>query len=257
MNDCGLVSVIIPAYNSGKFLMETINSVRAQTYQNWETIIVDDCSTDNTHSVVNKLMKDDSRIRYCRLEKHSGAAEARNKALRMAQGRWIAFLDSDDLWLPEKLEHQLGFMKKYGYAFSYHSYTECDENGNSKNIRVSGPKKISRRGMLAFCWPGCLTVMYDRDTVGLIQIENIKRNNDYAMWLKISLTADCYLLNEELAIYRRIQSRSIGSMLELIGWHYRLFRSAEHYHTVSSCLLTLLNIFCGLYKKIRYVRGKQ
>lgn len=256
MTDYGLVSVIMPSYNSGRFITKTINSVRTQTYTNWEIIIVDDCSTDNTRMIINELMKDDPRIRYYRLEKNSGAAVARNKALRMAQGRWIAFLDSDDLWLPEKLEHQLAFMKEHDYSFSYHSYTECDENGNSRNIRISGPNKIGRRGMLAFCWPGCLTVVYNRDTVGLIQIEDIRKNNDYAMWLKVSRTADCYLLNEELAIYRRRQIRSIYRLPELIGWHYRLFRKAEHYDTVSSCLLTMLNIICGLYKKVRYVSGK-
>lgn len=256
MTDYGLVSVIMPSYNSGMFITETINSIRNQTYQNWEIIIVDDCSTDNTRMIINELMKTDSRIRYYRLEKNCGAAVARNTALRMAQGRWIAFLDSDDLWLPKKLEHQLAFMEEHDYSFSYHNYTECDKNGKPGTILISGPNKISRMGMMAFCWPGCLTVIYNRDAVGLIQIEDIRRNNDYAIWLKVSLKADCYILNENLAIYRRRQNLSIYSLPELICWQYRLFRIAEQYDTVSSCLLTMLNIICGLYKKIRYVKRK-
>ena len=124
-----LVSIIMPSFNTGKFIKETIDSVINQTYRNWELIIIDDCSTDNTNEVVKKI--NDSRIIYLKNEVNSGAAVSRNKALREAKGRWIAFLDSDDLWKNDKLEKQINFMKKNNYYFSYTDYIEIDENGNS------------------------------------------------------------------------------------------------------------------------------
>lgn len=147
-----------------------------ETYTNWELIIVDDCSTDSTDEVLETIK--DSRIRYFKNDKNSGAAVSRNKALREAKGQWIAFLDSDDLWMPEKLEKQIYFMESNGYAFSYTSYEEIDIEGNKTGIRVTGPKKITKTGMFNYCWPGCLTVMYDAMKVGIIQIEDIKKNND-------------------------------------------------------------------------------
>ena len=111
-----LVSVIMPSFNTAKFISETIESVLAQTYANWELIIVDDCSTDNTDEVVKPFLTD-KRIKYLKNKKNSGAAVSRNYALREAKGKWIAFLDSDDLWLPEKLEKQIAFMKKNNYMF--------------------------------------------------------------------------------------------------------------------------------------------
>ena len=193
-----LVSIIMPSYNTAKFISETIDSVLTQTYTNWELIIVDDCSTDNTDEVVKSFLSDD-RIKYIKNEKNSGAAFSRNRALREAKGKWIAFLDSDDLWLPEKLEKQISFMKKNDYHFSYTNYIEIDENSEANGRRVTGPKKISRHGMYNYCWMGCLTVMYNAETVGLIQIADIKKNNDYAMWLKACKKADCYLLDEPLS----------------------------------------------------------
>lgn len=123
-----------------------------ETYTNWELIIVDDCSTDSTDEVLETIK--DSRIRYFKNDKNSGAAVSRNKALREAKGQWIAFLDSDDLWMPEKLEKQIYFMESNGYAFSYTSYEEIDIEGNKTGIRVTGPKKITKTGMFNYCWPG-------------------------------------------------------------------------------------------------------
>ena len=179
----GLVSIIMPYYNTAAYIKESIQSVLNQTYTNWELLIVDDCSTDSTDEVLETIK--DSRIRYFKNDKNSGAAVSRNKALREARGQWIAFLDSDDLWMPEKLEKQIYFMETNSYAFSYTNYEEIDADGNKTGVKVSGPKKITKTGMFNYCWPGCLTVMYDAMKVGLIQIEDIKKNNDYAMWLKV------------------------------------------------------------------------
>lgn len=253
MND--LVSIIMPSYNTANYISETIESVLAQTYTNWELIIVDDCSVDDTDEAVKKYLRD-SRIHYIKNEVNSGAAVSRNCALREAKGRWIAFLDSDDLWLPEKLEKQIAFMGKNGYAFSYTDYEEIDADGIGRGVTVTGPKRISKSGMHRYCWPGCLTVMYDAKRVGLIQINSIKKNNDYAMWLKVCEKADCYLLNEVLAQYRRgrVGSISTQSVKTMVAWHYKLFREAENQSAIHSAFSTVRNMLFGLYKKCRYVK---
>lgn len=250
-----LVSIIMPSYNTAKYIAETIQSVLAQSYKNWELLIVDDCSTDETDDVVRPYLTDE-RIRYLKNEKNSGAAVSRNRALREAKGKWIAFLDSDDLWLPEKLGKQINFMEKNGYHFSYTNYAEIDTEDNRNGITVTGPKKITKAGFFNYCWPGCLTVMYDAEAIGLIQIADIKKNNDYAMWLKVCKKADCYLLNEELGLYRRgrVGSVSTQSIKTMIGWHYKLYREAEGQNPVAAVFNTGRNLMFGFYKKKRYVK---
>ena len=252
--EAGLVSIIMPSYNTASFIEETIQSVLNQTYTNWELIIVDDCSTDNTDEVLENIK--DSRIRYFKNDKNSGAAVSRNKALREAKGQWIAYLDSDDLWMPEKLEKQIHFMETNGYVFSYTNYEEIDVNGNKTGVSITGPKKITKTGMFNYCWPGCLTVMFDANKIGLIQIEDIKKNNDYAMWLKVCRKADCFLLDETLGQYRkgRIGSVSTHSIKTMIGWHYKLYHEAECMGKIESLYNTGRNLIFGFYKKKRYVK---
>lgn len=246
-----LVSIIMPSYNTGKFIGETINSVIDQTYINWELIIVDDCSSDNTDEIVKNIK--DSRIVYLKNEKNMGAAVSRNRALREAKGKWIAFLDSDDLWKENKLEKQIKFMKDNNYYFTYTNYIEIDENGNQNGKKITGPKRITKIGMFNYCWPGCLTVMYDAEKIGLIQIEDIKKNNDYAIWLKVCKKVDCYLLDESLAMYRKRRgSISSYSYTVLIKWHYKLYRDAEHQNIICSLFNTFRNIVFGIYKKVRF-----
>ncbi len=250
-----LVSIIMPSYNTSRFIEETINSVLSQTYSDWELLIVDDCSSDDTDDVVQPFLAD-GRIRYLKNERNSGAAVSRNRALREARGKWIAFLDSDDLWMPEKLEKQIEFMKKNGYHFSYTNYAEINVDGKRNGISVTGPKKITKTGFFNYCWPGCLTVMYDAEAIGLIQIADIKKNNDYAMWLKVCQNADCYLLDEELALYRRgrVGSVSTHSIKTLIGWHYKLWHEAEGQNKAVAFFDTVRNMIFGYYKKKRYVQ---
>lgn len=253
MND--LVSIIMPSYNTAEYIREAIESVKAQSYTNWELLIVDDFSSDNTDEVVKSFLTD-VRIHYLKNNTNKGAAFSRNRALREAKGRWIAFLDSDDLWYPEKLEKQIHFMTDYGHYFSYTNYEEIDANGTKCGIKITGPKRITKRKMYNYCWPGCLTVVYDADKIGLIQIENIKKNNDYAMWLKIIRKADCYLLNEGLALYRRGRAGSISThkYVDLVKWHYKMFRYCEKQNVIMSMINTARNIVFGIIKKIYYVK---
>ena len=252
MND--LVSIITPSYNTARFLRETIESVLSQTYANWEMLIVDDCSTDDTDAVVASFA--DERIRFFKNERNCGAACSRNFALREARGRWIAFLDSDDLWLPDKLEKQIRFMEENGYAFSYTNYVEMDEDGNRLPTMWTGPRKIGRSRMKLFNFMGCLTVMYDRDVIGLLQIADLKKRNDYALWIRASEKAAAYLLPETLAVYRVRSGGSITnrsqSPLRLVKYHYALWRTGEKKNPVAALFLTAVNLVFGFLKKYFY-----
>lgn len=246
-----LVSIIMPSYNTADYIVKTIESVQSQTHTDWELIIVDDCSTDNTDAVVKGYLND-SRIRYIKNEKNSGAAVSRNRALREAKGRWIAFLDSDDLWHPEKLEKQIAFMEQNGYAFTYTDYM-IQLNGQWLPYIYNGPRVVNRRKMYDYCYFSTITVMYDREKVGLVQIADLRKNNDYAMWLQVVEKAKCYRLPEVLSYYIKHEgSVSSGSKLKLIRWHYILFRKGLNKSTVVSVVLTARNLFFGVLKKLRY-----
>lgn len=251
----GLVSIIMPSYNTGVYIKNSIDSILAQTYTNWELIIVDDCSSDNTDEIVGEYLSD-TRIRYLKNEKNSGAAISRNYALREAKGKWIAFLDSDDTWQPEKLERQIRFMCDTGYKFTYTDY-DLQFNGEWTPYVYYGPDVITKRKMKNYCYPSTITIMYDREYVGLIQIESVRKNNDYAMWLKIIEKTPCYRFPQCLSSYiKHDGSISSGSKFKLIKHHYILWRVAEKKSVFSSCILTLRNLFWGVIKKIKYKKSK-
>ncbi|MBQ0054835.1 MAG: glycosyltransferase family 2 protein [Synergistaceae bacterium] len=245
-----LVSVIMPSYNTAEYIGESIKSVFAQTYENWELIIVDDCSTDSTDGIVAGFNSD--KIRYFKNEKNSGAAVSRNKALREAKGRWIAFLDSDDIWEPLKLEKQIRFMEENGYACSFTDYRIC-LNGKWMPYINTAPNIVGKVRLYNYCYFSTITVMYDREKIGLIQIADLRKNNDYAMWLQIVSKSKFYRLPECLSYYiKHNDSVSGGSKYKLIKWHYILFRKGLNKGKVWSALLTVNNLFWGVIKKITY-----
>lgn len=250
----GLVSVIMPSWNTAEYIGESIESVINQTYSNWELLIVDDCSTDNTDEIVAKYLGD-RRIKYFHNNTNSGAALTRNYALREAQGEWIAFLDSDDIWAPEKLDKQLEFMKKYNYYLSYTEYEKIDENDNPLNIYVSGPKVVNKRRMYNYDYIGQLTMIYSSKVFGLIQIKDIKKNNDYAIRLKLFKKAnvEAHLLNENLAKYRvRKKSISHDKLRKKLKSHYDLFHYCDDNNALLALLYSINNMWFGVLKKIRY-----
>lgn len=255
MNDWGLVSIITPTWNCAEYIEETVRSVLAQTYVHWELIIYDDCSTDGTEAVVRPFVEADSKIKYFCNRQNSGAAVTRNHALRVAGGRWVAFLDSDDLWMPQKLERQLRFMVDNQYAFTYHKYVEINESSEETGVLVGGKKVVSKLDMFACCWPGCLSVMYEAEKIGLVQILDVKKNNDTAMWLKIIRKSRCYLLDECLGMYRRRQgSITPPDIRTKIKWHYTLFHEAERQNPVVAVFWMCVNIIGNSYKKLFYVK---
>ena len=245
-----LVSIVMPSYNTASYIGESIRSILAQTYTNWELIVVDDCSTDNTIEIVESF--NDSRIRVIKNDENSGAAISRNYALREARGKWIAFLDSDDKWSPQKLEKQIQFMETNNYAFTFTDYRIC-QNGVWMPYINTGPDVVNRRRMYDYCYFSTITVMYDRDVIGLIQIENLRKNNDYAMWLQAIERSNAYRLPECLSFYiKHDGSVSSGSKAKLIKWHYILFRTGLRLNPILSCILTINNLIHGVWKKIHY-----
>ncbi|TGY42452.1 glycosyltransferase family 2 protein [Clostridium sartagoforme] len=224
-----LISIITPTYNCGKFIEETIESVMKQSYKNWEMIIVDDCSTDNTKEVVDKYTIKDKRIKYHILEQNSGAAVTRTKAMELASGNYIAFLDSDDLWTEDKLSRQLEFMKKNNYAFTCTAYSQIDEAGNSLDKIIKTKDKTDYNGVLLSCPVGNSTVMYNVDKLGKFVVPNIRKRNDDALWLQI-LKKEKYIYGmSDVLMKYRIRNNSISSnKLDLVKYHWKLYREIEH-----------------------------
>ena len=181
----GLISVITPTYNCAKFIGETIESVQAQTYKKWEMIIVDDCSTDNTKEIVALYEKNDERIKYHCLGKNSGAAIARTESMKIAQGEYMAFLDSDDIWVKDKLKKQLTFMQKNDVAFSCTEYEQIDEEGRSLNKVIKTVPRVNYNRLLLDCPVGNSTVMYSVKKMGKFEVPNIRKRNDDALWLQM------------------------------------------------------------------------
>lgn len=250
MENNGLVSIVMPSYNSEKYIKNSVESVLNQTYSNWELLIVDDCSIDKTVEIIKSFK--DERIRLFQNPINSGAAISRNWALREAKGKWIAFLDSDDIWLPNKLEEQLKFMIENNYSFTYTDYRIC-LNGSWENVIHTSPNKINFRKIKKYCYFSTITVIYDANKVGLIQIGDIRKNNDYAMWLKALQKVDAYRYPKCLSYYiKHNDSITSGSKFKLIKWHYVLFKNECGYGKIHSAILTIRNLWYGFWKKIIY-----
>ena len=224
-----LVSIITPTYNCAQFIGETIKSVQGQTYPNWEMIIVDDCSTDNTREIVCAYSAKDARIRYHVLEKNSGAAVARTTAMQAAQGSYMAFLDSDDIWYPEKLEKQLAFMQQTGHAFTCTSYEQMTEDANLLGRVIKSIEKTSYNRLLLDCPVGNSTVMYNVERMGKFRVPNIRKRNDDALWLAM-LKKEPYIWGmPEVLMKYRIRKNSISSnKWKVVKYHWKLYREIEH-----------------------------
>lgn len=220
-------SIITPSYNSSKFFFETISSVYAQTFSDWEMIVVDDCSSDNSVEIIQGFVTQDSRIKLIQLQKNSGAAVARNKAIEVAKGRYIAFLDSDDLWLPGKLEKQLAFMQSNNVPFSYTAYDKVDENGRVFG-HIGVPERVSYSDLLKTCSIGCLTAMYDTEYFGKVYMPINTKREDFATWLQLLKKVDyAYGLNETLAQYRVYQNQTSAKKVKMAKENWHLYREIE------------------------------
>ncbi len=222
-----LISIITPAHNCSQFISETIYSVMSQSFSDWELIVVDDCSSDDSVEIIQSFVDRDSRIKLIELNENSGAAVARNIAIEAAKGRYIAFLDSDDLWFPDKLEKQLAFMNKHNYPFTYTAYEKVDEKGRLFG-KVGVPGKVSYPDLLKMCSVGCLTAMYDMEYFGKVYMPLIRKRQDLGLWLKLlKMTSCAYGLEEPLAQYR-VRTDSISSnKASAARYTWRLYRDVE------------------------------
>lgn len=209
MQNYGLVSIITPSYNCADYISETIESIQSQTYGNWELLITDDCSTDNSREVIERYALSDPRIKLMKLPENSGAGVARNNSIREAKGRFIAFCDSDDRWYPAKLERQLSFMVKNGHAFTYTSYMTCEENGEISGIVVCR-RRETLSSMMRDDKIGCLTAIYDIEKVGKVYMPDLRKRQDWALKLKVlSICGEAHGIKEPLALYR-LRSNSLS-----------------------------------------------
>lgn len=242
------VSIIMPTYNCGRYIQEAIDSVRNQSFSNWELIVIDDCSLDDTASIMRKYQEKDPRIYYECFSKNQGPAAARTRALQLAAGRYVAFLDSDDIWFPDKLEKQITFMKNEKIAFSATGYNLIDENGKSLGKESVPPKRTDYNKMFYLGDPvGNLTVIYDQYKIGKQQVPNIRKRNDYALWLQILRQTDyCYGMKEVLASYRKHTSSISNNKWKLIRYQWHLYRNIEQ---LNLCKCTLGIITWALIKK--------
>lgn len=222
-----MISIVTPLHNCAPFISATIQSVLGQSFSDWEMIIVDDCSADNSVKVIQSFVEQDSRIKLIQLPENSGAAVARNTAIEAAQGRYIAFLDSDDLWLPHKLELQLTFMEQTGAVFSCSAYEKIDVNGNSLG-QVGVPARVEYSDLLKTCSIGCLTAIYDTKYFGKVYMPNIRKRQDFGLWLELlKKTKYVYGFNETLAQYR-VRSDSISAKkLNAAHYTWQLYRDVE------------------------------
>jgi len=252
-----LVSIITPCYNGEKYVAQTIESVLNQTYENFEMIIVDDISTDKSVEIIKEYINKDSRIKLIELTEKQGASGARNTALREAKGKYIAFLDSDDLWEKDKLEKQIKFMQENNVDFSYTDYAYIDNEGKDLDMVRICPKKTTYFSMLIGDSIGCLTVMYDASKCGLIQIPRLDKRNDYALWClvlkKLKVGKKCPGV---LAKYRKSNnSISAGKKTKLIKYHYMLHRKVNKFDVIRASFFTITNILNYVY--IIKVRDKK
>lgn len=245
----GLVSIITPAYNAADYIVETIESVLAQTYTSWEMLIVNDCSQDNTAEIVQSYAAKDKRIKLISLQQNSGAAAARNTAIQNAKGRYIAFLDSDDLWKKEKLQKQIEFMQQNGYAFTYTSYEHFKEVKENIQNQVQIPKSLNYKQALKGNKIGCLTVMLDRKQIANIHFTT-QKHEDYILWLNIlkqGITA--YGMQESLALYRTGNSKSVSSnKLQSALWTWNVYRNSQRLSVVKSMYYMWFYVVSGLRK---------
>lgn len=243
-----LVSIIMPAYNCSDYIRETLESVLAQTYKNWELIIVDDCSTDNTAEIIKEYQERDTRIKYYKLSKNSGAAIARNKAIDVSKGKYMAFLDSDDIWFSEKLIKQIKFMKENKYDFTCTSYTKIDDKGNDLNRTIKAHSKLDYYGLLKNC-PGNSTVIYNANKLGKFKIPDIRKRNDYVMWLSVIKKAGMlYGLEEALASHRIRKGSLSEKKVNLVRYHWKVYREIEKLSLIKSCFLIMYWIIVTVFK---------
>lgn len=239
-----LVSVITPLYNSASFIFKTVSSLQTQSYTHWELLIVDDHSTDDSVAIIEAMAIKDSRINLYKISKNKGAASCRNYAIDIANGDYMAFLDSDDLWHPEKLMKQISFMRKHACDVSFTSYLHINEKGDSLGKRIVALNSLSYKKQKRNNYIGNLTGIYHVARLGKILAPDLRKRHDWALWLEaIKRSGKPALgLQEDLAYYRIREGSMSSNKLNLIKYNFAFYRKYLGYSWVRSnlCLLRFL-----------------
>ncbi|TDQ32768.1 glycosyltransferase family 2 protein [Zeaxanthinibacter enoshimensis] len=246
-----MVSVITPVHNSEKFIRQCVESVQNQFYKEWEHILVDDCSEDRSVEIIQEYARKDQRIRLIQLDQNSGAGVARNKGIAEAKGSYIAFLDSDDQWYPEKLEKQITFMQNNKYHFSFTSYDTIDEKGNKLGQLFKARQRVTYNTALFKNPIGCLTAMYDVNFFGKQYMPEIRKRQDYALWLKLLKKADGYGLQEVLSSYRHTSNSISSGKIGLLKYEWKIYREIEGLSFLQSSFYLLSAVFMKLRTYIK------
>ena len=243
-----LVSIIMPCYNAERYIAQSIESVLAQTYPNWELLITDDCSTDKSVEIISKYSKTDDRINVLVPDEHQGIAKTRNMSISRARGRFVAFLDSDDVWYSEKLEKQVNFMLENNLAFTYSSYEVIDCQGNSKNRIVKDAGVMSYKKYLRNTIICCGTVMLDRDKIGDFLTPIIATSEDMSLWLKIMKRGyDAYPVPGPLHKYRITPGSASSNKFKAACDVWRVYRKIEKLSWPKS----VINFICYSFNAVK------
>lgn len=244
------VSIITPLYNSASYISRTIQSVLDQTFQDWEMLIVDDCSTDKGVDIVKGIAADEPRIKLLKNQTNSGPALTRNRGIKAAQGRYIAFLDSDDQWHKDKLKIQLEFMQKNRVGFTYSYYNHIDEKGNQISVTNKLPEKVDYVSTMKSNKIGCLTAMYDVRKFGKVYMRNLKKRQDYTLWLQLlKKTEFAYCVPHILATYTVRKGSISSNKFSLIKYHWKIYRHIEKQSFLKSLYYLSFYIFARLTRK--------
>lgn len=247
-----LVTVIIPAFNSENYIEETLQSVQKQTYQNLEILVIDDFSSDNTYKITENYAKEDKRINLFKKKSNKGVAHSRNVAYKIANGQFVAFVDSDDVWPLNKIENQVTFMTKNNISFSYSDYYVYDCNTKKRIGIQKTPEKSTYTSMLMGNMIGSSSVMLDKERIGKIEIPFLKKRNDTALWLKaLKKIEAAYRVPGLYYIYKKRQgSLSSGRKYKLLKHHYLLYRQSEKFNPLISASLSAINVVVFFIKKL-------
>ena len=246
------VSIITPCYNGANYIASCITSVQAQTFTNWEMLIIDDCSTDNTAEIINQFCQKDHRIKYYKTEEPSGSpAHPRNIGIEHACGLYVAFLDSDDMWLHTKLETQISFIMQQGFSFVYSDYEKMSSTGVRNNRIIRVKKRTSYNDALKSCSIPCLTAMVKRAIIEDIKFKN-EPKEDYIFWLALLKKGYiAYNTNTVEAIYRVSANSRSGDKIKMIKYQWYVLRKIEHVNIFRSIVCMLFFVIVGFYKYIQ------
>lgn len=254
----GLVSVIMPSYNCARYIGQSIESVINQSYKDWELLIQDDCSTDNTLDIAREYASKDDRIKIEVNFKNSGAAVTRNNAIARSQGIWLAYLDSDDLWVPEKLDKQIKFMNEHNCNACFSRYEHIDTEGKSLGVQAKVKKKVTHTDLLLHDWFGCLTLIYKQDLQNKIYGVDVNKANDYALFLQVMKYIDYAVgLDECLAMYRIRKGSVSRNKLKKAKPYIHVLRIVENKNFLMSWFLLGTHMFVKTFLKYKKITSEE